>query len=156
AERTEAMPAAEAPGETPAIDPSTLPDIDSLGRGSDFSPFMQAGVPPALKIKALRKLWRVKPELANLDGLIDYGEDLTGSFKVVDQLKTAYEVGRGFLRDPEDEVVDKEEEDSAGKEVVGEVEASESPQTTETHRAAAGDTDEAENVSAGHESTDKV
>lgn len=82
----------------PAIDPATLPDIDSLGAGSDFSVFMQAGVPPALKTKALRKLWRVKPELANLDGLLDYGEDLTGSFKVVDHLKTAYEVGKGFLR----------------------------------------------------------
>ncbi len=78
-----------------------LPDIDKMDAGSDYSVFMQAGVPPALKTKALRKLWRVKPELANLDGLIDYGEDLTGSFKVVDHLKTAYEVGKGFLRDEE-------------------------------------------------------
>lgn len=81
------------------FDVSSLPDIDSLGPKSDFSMFMQAGVPAELKTKALRKLWRVKSELANLDGLIDYGEDLTGSFKVVDHLKTAYEVGRGFLRD---------------------------------------------------------
>lgn len=85
--------------EAPPFDPATLPDIDSMDAGADFSVFMQAGVPPALKTKALRKLWRVKPELANLDGLLDYGEDLTGSFKVVDHLKTAYEVGKGFLRD---------------------------------------------------------
>lgn len=86
----------------PALDLDSLPDIDSLGPGSDFSVFMQAGVPPALKTRALRKLWRLKPELANLDGLVDYGEDLTGSFKVVDHLKTAYEVGRGFLKDKDD------------------------------------------------------
>lgn len=88
------------------LDPATLPDIDKMGPGSDFSIFMQAGVPPALKTKALRKLWRVKPELANLDGLLDYGEDLTGSFKVVDHLKTAYQVGRGFLKDNEDKEQD--------------------------------------------------
>ncbi|MGI9494257.1 MAG: DUF3306 domain-containing protein [Geminicoccaceae bacterium] len=85
----------------PTVDPASLPDIDKMEAGSDFSVFMQAGVPRELKTKALRKLWRVKPELANLDGLIDYGEDLTGSFKVVDHLKTAYEVGKGFLKDEE-------------------------------------------------------
>jgi len=88
--------------ERPTFDIESLPDIDSLGPTSDFSVFMQAGVPADLKTKALRKLWRVKADLANLDGLIDYGEDLTGSFKVVDQLKTAYEVGRGFLRDDQE------------------------------------------------------
>ncbi len=98
----ETNPATEEAGEAPAFDVSSLPDIDSLGPGSDFSMFMQTGVPAELKTKALRKLWRVKPELANLDGLLDYGEDLTGSFKVVDHLKTAYEVGRGFLRDQDD------------------------------------------------------
>lgn len=99
----EADPAAEDKSEPPAFDVASLPDIDSLGSGSDFSMFMQTGVPTELKNKALRKLWRVKPELANLDGLLDYGEDLTGSFKVVEHLKTAYEVGRGFLRDQDDE-----------------------------------------------------
>ena len=100
-------PEAEDP---PPFDVASLPDIDSLGPGSDFSVFMQAGVPAELKTKALRKLWRVKSELANLDGLIDYGEDLTGSFQVVDHLKTAYEVGRGFLK--EDEGV-KDDQDGA-------------------------------------------
>ena len=95
------------PVDPPAFDVESLPDIDSLGPGSDFSVFMQAGVPSALKTKALRKLWLVKPELANLDGLLDYGEDLTGSFKVVDHLKTAYQVGKGFLKD--DDIVDPDE-----------------------------------------------
>ncbi|MEM9626481.1 MAG: DUF3306 domain-containing protein [Pseudomonadota bacterium] len=95
----DAGPVTDETGEPPEFDVASLPDIDSLGPGSDFSMFMQAGVPKELKTKALRKLWRVKADLANLDGLIDYGEDLTGSFKTVAHLKTAYEVGRGFLRD---------------------------------------------------------
>ena len=106
---SQAVSPADTP-ETTEFDVSSLPDIDSLGPKSDFSMFMQAGVPPELKTKALRKLWRVKSELANLDGLIDYGEDLTGSFKAVGQLKTAYEVGRGFLRDDEDAEKTSEDE----------------------------------------------
>ena len=110
AERHEDLPEETEP--EPTIDPASLPDIDKMEAGSDFSPFMQAGVPPELKTKALRKLWRVKPELANLDGLIDYGEDLTGSFQVVDKLQTAYQVGKGFLKDepsaePEAEITEE-------------------------------------------------
>jgi hypothetical protein len=89
-------PAAE-PLPEQAFDPDTLPDIDQLTEQSDFSVFMQAGVPPALRSKALRRLWLLKPKLANLDGLVDYGEDLTGSFKPMTNLQTAYKVGRGFL-----------------------------------------------------------
>ena len=123
-EETEGTPSSTGESsEREAFDVSTLPDIDSLGPGSDFSMFMQAGVPPALKTKALRKLWRVKPELANLDGLLDYGEDLTGSFKVVDHLKTAYEVGRGFLKDRDRD--EQEQEDL--KEVDGEDESDQHP-----------------------------
>ena len=98
--------------EPPAFDLKSLPDIDSLGPGSDFSVFMQAGVPKDLRTKALRKLWLAKPELANLDGLLDYGEDLTGSFKTVEHLKTAYQVGKGFLKD--NDTADPEREDLAG------------------------------------------
>lgn len=105
-ETSEGPPATRGADEPSEFDVSTLPDIDGLGPGSDFSMFMQAGVPQALKTKALRKLWRVKPELANLDGLLDYGEDLTGSFKVVDHLKTAYQVGRGFLKDQAEKAPD--------------------------------------------------
>ena len=98
------LPAGSETDEVETFDVKSLPDIESLGPSSDFSVFMQAGVPPALKTQALRKLWRVKSNLANLDGLIDYGEDLTGSFKVTQHLQTAYEVGRGFLKDkPEDD-----------------------------------------------------
>ncbi len=55
--------------------PPDLPDIDSLDKDSDFTPFMADGVPEELKRLALRKLWVSDPVLANLDGLNDYDED---------------------------------------------------------------------------------
>lgn len=54
-----------------------LPDIDSLTAESDFTAFLKEGVPAELKRLALRKLWSSDPVLANLDGLVDYGEDYT-------------------------------------------------------------------------------
>ena len=51
-----------------------LPPIDSLTIDSDFSPFMQAGVDPALKREALRKLVR-DPRFNVMDGLDVYIDD---------------------------------------------------------------------------------
>ncbi|MGI9486421.1 MAG: DUF3306 domain-containing protein [Geminicoccaceae bacterium] len=150
----EANPATEETGEPPAFDVASLPDIDSLGPGSDFSMFMQTGVPSELKNKALRKLWRVKPELANLDGLLDYGEDLTRSFKVVDHLKTAYEVGRGFLRDQDDETRRADEQIEDGHEVL-EREASTAKTPTDSETIT-DDLDEVDAVDDRDLSTDKA
>lgn len=90
--------AAEQGSEPKAIDPADLPDIESLTKDSDFKVFMQKGVPAHLRTLALRKLWRLNPALANLDGLIDYGEDFTDAARIVPNLKTAYEAGKGFAK----------------------------------------------------------
>lgn len=101
-------PVALAPGETPAPEVKEteeealvrlgLPDPDSLGEGDDFTGFMKAGVPQVLRRKALRRLWRTNPVLANLDGLNDYD----GDFRTVEHtpaiVATAYKVGRGFVK----------------------------------------------------------
>ena len=80
---------ADAPaGETPAIAAEDLPDIESLDKDSDYTPFMQEGVPEALKNIALRALWRSDPVLANLDGLNDYDEDF----------KLAHDLGAEAMR----------------------------------------------------------
>src|SRR3546814_8004411 len=50
---------------------------------------------------ALQRLWRLDPVFANLDGLLEYGEDYTDAATVVENLKTAYRVGRGFMTDEE-------------------------------------------------------
>ncbi len=74
-----------------------LPDLDTLKEDSDFTAFLQDGVPDALRRQALRKLWRSNPVLANLDGLNDYDEDYTVSEPLVKALKTVYEAGKGDL-----------------------------------------------------------
>ncbi len=75
----------------------SLPDIDSLTLESDFTLFLRRGVPEALRRKALRKLWRLDPVFANLDGLNNYDEDYTKLGKVVlPELRSLYRVGRGM------------------------------------------------------------
>ncbi len=53
-----------------------LPAVETLGADSDYSGFMHAGVPEALRVQALRKLWRSHPVLGAVDELSDYGSDL--------------------------------------------------------------------------------
>ena len=74
-----------------------LPDPDALGPGDDFSAFMAKTVPDRLRRRALRRLWISNPILANLDELVDYGEDFTDAATVVENLQTAYRVGKGML-----------------------------------------------------------
>jgi len=75
-----------------------LPDPDSMKQGDDFSAFMAEAVPERLRRRALRRLWRSNPLLANLDNLVDYGEDYTDAALVVENLQTAYQVGKGMLK----------------------------------------------------------
>lgn len=80
-----------------------LPDPDAMQPGDDFSAFLRSEVPERLRRRALRTLWRSDPVLANLDELLEYGEDYTDAATVVDNLKTAYRVGKGWLTDEEQE-----------------------------------------------------
>lgn len=73
-----------------------LPDPDTLQAGDDFRAFMAKAVPDRLRRRALRRLWLSNPALANLDGLIDYGEDFTDSATVIENMQTAYQVGKGM------------------------------------------------------------
>ncbi|NNL17304.1 MAG: DUF3306 domain-containing protein [Boseongicola sp.] len=75
-----------------------LPDPESLRMGDDFSVFMTRAVPDRLRRRALRVLWRSNPTLANVDMLVDYGEDFTDAALVVENMQTAYQVGKGMLK----------------------------------------------------------
>jgi len=72
-----------------------LPDPDTMKDDADFSAFMKARVPERLRRRALRTLWRSNPVLANLDELVDYGEDYTDAATVMENMQTVYEVGKG-------------------------------------------------------------
>ena len=95
---------AEAADEAPLSDEELLEkyglkDPDTLEEGDDFAGFLRAAIPEHLRRRALRRLWRSNPVLANLDGLNDYDGDWTGgSVPAGEQLKTAYRVGTGYLR----------------------------------------------------------
>lgn len=94
-----------APGE--AVDPDriveSLPDIETLDEDSDFTVFLKDGVPEQLRRRAMRKLWRLNPVFANLDGLNDYDEDFTIAAPLAEGLKTLYQVGKGMVAREEPE-----------------------------------------------------
>lgn len=76
-----------------------LPSIEELGPGSDFKPFMAQGVPVDVKNQALKKLWASNPLYNHIDMLDDYCEDYTDAACAVPGVKTAYQIGRGFVKE---------------------------------------------------------
>jgi hypothetical protein len=66
------------PAEEP-LDLSTLPSIESLGKDSDYTMFMQKGVPDDLRLKAIRRMWATDPSIAGPDLLDMHAWDYTGN-----------------------------------------------------------------------------
>lgn len=100
---------ADADGETPAPAtpaPMTAEDIaaidfEALDANSDYTRFMQDGVPDWVRRKALNKLYMTNPIFNELDGLDYYDEDFTDAVWAVGKVETSYKVGRGFMSDEE-------------------------------------------------------
>ena len=78
-------------------------DFDALDAKSDYSRFLQAGVPESIKNKALRQLWMSDALYTTPDPFQDYLHDYTDAAVAVPPgtLKTAYRIGKGFLTDEE-------------------------------------------------------
>ena len=76
-----------------------LPDPDTLESAEQVQAFLRSALPQRLKTRALRRLWRMNPVLACLDGLNDYDDDFTDAAHVRENLQTAYQVGKGILRE---------------------------------------------------------
>lgn len=97
-----------------------LPNPETLEREDQVPRFLAEGVPERLRRLALRRAWRLNPVLANVDGLVEYGEDYTDAANVVADLITTYRVGKGAAPDPDPEP-DSElgpEQEAAGAEQV--------------------------------------
>jgi hypothetical protein len=108
------VPVASAPADAPAeVRPEDLPPIEELTAESDFTPFLQAGVPEELKRLALRKLWRSDPVFANLDGLVEYGEDFGAAFRNPGPVATLFRIGRGMPGPGDEEEAEQEAEAAA-------------------------------------------
>ncbi len=97
-QEAEQLEALEEQSDEEILEELGLQDPDTLEAGDDFSAFMAKAVPTRIRNKALRKLWLSDPKLANLDMLVDYGEDFTDSAMAVENIQTAYQVGKGMLK----------------------------------------------------------
>ncbi|MGH1576273.1 DUF3306 domain-containing protein [Planktotalea sp.] len=89
-----------------------LPNPDTLVQGDDFAAFMDKAVPDQIRRRALRTLWRSNPVLANVDMLVDYGEDFTDAAMAVENIQTAYQVGKGMLKHVEEMARQAEEREN--------------------------------------------
>ncbi|QJE73481.1 DUF3306 domain-containing protein [Aerophototrophica crusticola] len=89
--------------EAEGFDLSQLPSLDSLGPGSDYAAFLQKGVPSALRVAALRKLWVTDPDILNYKTLADYDWDFNapgyGKLLPTDQVKQAVDRILGHLEE---------------------------------------------------------
>ena len=96
-----------------------LPEPEALESPDQVRDFLNSAVPQRLKTRALRRLWRLNPVLANIDGLVDYGEDYTDAAMIIENMQTVYQVGKGMLTafvEEEDEDTDAPEAD-AGEDI---------------------------------------
>ena len=117
-----AAPADPFEGKTDAeiLEARGLPEPESIVDGEGARAFLTAAVPQHLRNRALRTLWRSNPTLANLDALVDYGEDFTDAAMVPEVLTTAYKVGKGIIRDLAEAEPTAEDEEAEDEEVAAE------------------------------------
>jgi len=81
---------------------------EQLDSAEQVREFLASAVPARLRSRALRRLWGLNPVLANLDGLVDYGEDYTDAATVIENMQTVYQVGKGMF----DKVLEQEKRDA--------------------------------------------
>lgn len=90
--------AAAAPVETVTEIPPELPPIDSLTKESNFSAFLQAGVPEDLRRAALSKLWSSDPMFTQPEVFDLHMEDYN-AHPLGEVVKTAWKLGKGVVDD---------------------------------------------------------
>jgi hypothetical protein len=59
----------------PEFDLASLPDIENATAETDFTAFLQKGVPESLKRQALRRAWSLDPAIRDFCGPADYAWD---------------------------------------------------------------------------------
>jgi hypothetical protein len=102
-----------------------LPDPEAVTEESGLEQFLNGkGLPGRVRQMALRRLWRLNPLFGVVDDMVEYGEDYTDAATVVEGMKTAYTVGKGYKKDDvEPEEAEALEDDSEAQE--GDAEAKE-------------------------------
>ncbi|MDA7561647.1 DUF3306 domain-containing protein [Alphaproteobacteria bacterium] len=102
-----------------------LPDPEAVTEESGLEQFLNGkGLPGRVRQMALRRLWRLNPLFGVVDDMVEYGEDYTDAATVIEGMKTAYTVGKGYKKDDvEPEETESLEDDSEAQE--GDAEAKE-------------------------------
>jgi hypothetical protein len=102
-----------------------LPDPEAITEESGLEQFLNGkGLPGRVRQMALRRLWRLNPLFGIVDDMVEYGEDYTDAATVIEGMKTAYTVGKGYAKEVvEPEETEALEGDAEAKE--GDVEAKE-------------------------------
>ena len=90
-----------------AAPPAPLPDVESLGKDSDYSAFLGAHVAPGLRQQALDKLWASNPGLMAPETMDLHMGDYTSPV-TAELVKTAWRLGKGVLNAAELAVEDDE------------------------------------------------
>jgi len=114
-----------------------LPDPEAVTEESGLEQFLNGkGLPGRVRQMALRRLWRLNPLFGVVDDMVEYGEDYTDAATVVEGMKTAYTVGKGYKKDVvEPEEGEALEDDSEAQE--GDAEAKEGDAETKVGDAEA-------------------
>ena len=118
--RSETAAELEAKTDEEILEELGLPDPTTLKPGDDFAAFLKDAVPDRMTKVALRKLWTSNPILANVDGLLDYGEDFTDAAVGAGVVETTYQVGKGMLAHVQE--MARQAEEAARKAVEGDEE----------------------------------
>ena len=102
-----------------------LPDPEGVTEESGLEQFLNGkGLPGRVRQMALRRLWRLNPLFGIVDDMVEYGEDYTDAATVVEGMKTAYTVGKGYEKDVvEPEEVEALDDDLEAKEGDADAEA---------------------------------
>ena len=131
-----------------------LAEIDGMQQGDDFKPLLAVGIPEVVKRAALRKLWRSNPVFGILDGLNDYDLDYTLKPGLVEQVRSAYQAGKGYIYDEEAEaerqaeIAERQRRDKEKARLRAEEAARQSSESPASSAADAKDTSEADNGEA--------
>jgi len=107
-----------------------LPDPEAVTEESGLEQFLNGkGLPGRVRQMALRRLWRLNPLFGVVDDMVEYGEDYTDAATVVEGMKTAYTVGKGYAKEvvepEESEAMEDAAEAEAGDAEEGDAEANE-------------------------------
>ena len=102
-----------------------LPDPEGVTEESGLEQFLNGkGLPGRVRQMALRRLWRLNPLFGIVDDMVEYGEDYTDAATVVEGMKTAYTVGKGYEKDVvEPEEAEALDDDAEAKEGDADAEA---------------------------------